>query len=145
MLLSRRSAVVLLATSLLVACGGGAVSVLHARGKPTGEGPARLDVKNGSDVAVERLHVAKTEAVDRARGSGAAPGSDEDTALWGDDQLGNAPIAPGKTFTSLALPEGRYDVLATDHDGREQLVKGLHVKAGGKYVLELRDDWTQAR
>lgn len=143
--ISRRSAVALLLTLSVVACGGGSVSVLHAVGKPSGTGAAQLDVKNGSDVSVNRLYVAKTDAVRKAKEAGVAPGSSGDAALWGDDQLGNAPLSAGKTFTGITLPEGRYDLLAVDPDGREQLVQGLGLKAGGKYRLELRDDWAMAR
>jgi hypothetical protein len=35
--------------------------------------------------------------------------------------------------------------MAVDPDGREQLVKGLKLRAGGSYVLELGDRWQHAR
>jgi hypothetical protein len=128
-----------------VACGGGAISVLHAKGKPSGDGPARVDVLNSSGTGIHRLYVAKTETVNKARAAGIQPGSAEDSALWGDDQLGNQGLVEKHTLT-ITLPEGeRYDVLVTDKDNREQLVKGLRVKAGGKYVLEIGDAWAQAR
>ena len=63
-----------------------------------------------------------------------APGSSDDATLWGEDQLGNAPLADGKTFTALKLAPGRYDVLVVDPDGREQLVRGLALKAGGEVL-----------
>jgi hypothetical protein len=44
------------------------------------------------------------------------------------------------------MREGRYDVLAVDPDGREQLIKGLRLKAGGRYALQLEDGgWQLAR
>ncbi|HEX7671342.1 MAG TPA: hypothetical protein VF395_17230 [Polyangiaceae bacterium] len=127
-----------------VACGG-AMSVLHAKGKASGDGPVRVDVLNSSGVSIEKLYVAKAEAVDKARAGGAIPDSDADIALWGEDRLGNAGLLEGHTFDGLALPEGRWDVLVVDHDHREQLVKHLTIRAGRKYVLEIGTDWTQAR
>jgi hypothetical protein len=130
------------AVSFVIGCGGGAVSVLHARGKPTGDGPAQLAIKNASGQSIEKLFVAKTEAVDQA---GAAPGSGADEALWGDDQLGNAGIPEGQTWDGLHLAAEHYDILVVGHDHREQLVKHLDLKSGGRYVLEVKDDWTMGR
>ena len=142
-MLSRRTLVALgFFTFSLRACGGGSISVLHAAGKPSGDGPAHVSVKNSSGVAVERLYVAKMEDVDRAH---AAPGSEEDVALWGEDQLGNAGIRENDTFHGLAVADGRYDVLVVDHDHREQLVKALNLRSGGKYVLEIGDAWATGR
>jgi hypothetical protein len=135
----------LLAALLAAACGGGTLSVLHSGKRPTGEGPAVVVVRNSSGVGIDRLFVAKTEAVDHARAAGAAPGSSEDAALWGEDQLGNAGIAEGHTFSELKLPEGQFDVLVVDRDHREQLVKHLRLHAGGKYVLEIGTAWAIAR
>ena len=127
---------------LLAACGG-SVSVLHAKGASQGHGAA-VTVMNTSGTRVERLHVASTERVDRARASGVAPGSAEDDALWGNDLLDRAGLAENSTFP-VELEPGRYDVLAVDHDGREELVKGLRLSAGRKYVLELGSDFRMAR
>ena len=132
------------ALGLGLACGG-TLSVLHAKGKASGDGPVRVDVLNSSGVTIEKLYVAKTEAVDRARAAGAAPDSEGDAALWGDDRLDNAGLMEGHTFDGLAVPEGRWDVLAVDHDHREQLVKHLTLHGGRKYVLEIGTAWTQAR
>lgn len=134
----------LLACTLFVACGG-SVSVLHARGKPTGSGTAAVKVLNSSGTAIDKLYVAKTEDVDKARAAGASPGSAEDDALWGDDELGRAGLDEGKTFDDLKLPEGRYDVLVVDKGGREQLIKSLRLQPGGRYVLEIGTDWTMGR
>ena len=38
-----------------------------------------------------------------------------------------------------------YDILVVGHDHREQLVKHLDLKSGGRYVLEIKDDWTMGR
>lgn len=129
----------------LVACGGGSLSVLHSKGKPSGEGAAELAVKNSSGEGIEKLYVAKTEAVDRAHEAGNSPGSAADEALWGDDQLGNAGIPDGRTFKSLHLAADHYDVLLVAHDHREQLVKHLDLKSGGRYVLEVNDAWMMGR
>ena len=118
--------------------------MLHARGKPTGEGPAAVAVKNSSGESIEKLFVAKTEAVDKAHDAGSSPGSDADTALWGDDQLGNAGIPEGRSF-DMHLAAGRYDFLLVGHDQREQLVKHVKLDAGGRYVLEVNDAWMMGR
>lgn len=129
----------------LVACGGGTLSVLHAKGKASAEGPVRVDVLNSSGVTIEKLFVQKSETVDHAKAAGVAPDSEEDADLWGEDRLGHQGLLEGHTYDELALPEGRYDVLVVDHDHREQLVKHLLVRGGRKYVLEIGDAWTQAR
>ena len=137
-----RAFALVLGSALVLGCGGGAVSMLHAKGKPTGDGPAQLAIKNASGQSIEKLFVAKTEAVDRA---GASPGSAADEALWGDDQLGNAGIPDGRTWEGLHLAAEHYDVLVIGHDRREQLVKHLDLKSGGRYVLEVKDGWTMGR
>jgi hypothetical protein len=144
-MLTLRGSLLVLGCLLVSGCGGGALSVLHSRGKPTGDGAAELAVKNASGESIEKLYVAKTEAVDQARETGASPGSAADTALWGDDQLGNAGIAAGSTWKALHLAEARYDLLLVAHDHREQLVKHLDLKSGGRYVLEVNDDWAMGR
>jgi hypothetical protein len=135
-----------LALSLAAAgCAGGTASVLHAKGLPKGDGPARMEVKNSSGVSIQKLFVAKTEAVDRARTKGVAPDSAEDAAVFGDDQLGNAALVHGHTLPALELPAGSYDVIVVDPDQREQLVKALRLQAGGRYTLEIGSKWSQAR
>ncbi len=136
----------LLAPALFaLACGGATLSVLHAKGRPQGDGPAHIDVKNSSGVAIDQLYIAKTEDVARAKASGVSPGSAEDVALWGADHLGNGGLSPNAIFPGLELGEGRYDVLAVDPDKREELVKGIRVHAGGRYVLEIGDSWALTR
>jgi len=133
------------AAALAIACGGGAISVLHAKGKPTGDGAAELAVKNASGTGIEKLYVAKTDAVDKAHEAGASPGSDADQALWGEDRLVSAGIADGAVWAGLHLEPAHYDVLVIAKDHREQLVKHLNLKSGGRYVLEIKDDWTMGR
>jgi hypothetical protein len=130
--------------SLAAACGS-AASVLHTNGKPSGDGPAELTIKNSSGESINQLYVAKTEAVDKAHEAGVHPGTEADQALWGDDQLGNAGIADGSSWTVLHLPPNRYDVLVLAADRREQLVKRLILQAGGHYVLEIGKAWRQGR
>jgi hypothetical protein len=141
---ARLSALVVAATLGLAFACGGTLTVLHAKGH-TGSDGAHVDVLNSSGVPIEKLHIAKTETVDRARSAGVTPDSPEDDALWGNDELGNAGLVEGHTFKDLTLPEGRYDVLVVDHDHREQLVKHLSLHAGRKYILEIGTAWTQAR
>lgn len=119
--------------------------MLHSKGKPTGDGAAELALKNSSGSGIDKVYVAKTEAVDQAHESGVSPGSGADEQLWGDDQLGNAGILEGRTWKALHLAEGRYDVLLVAHDHREQLVKHLDLKSGGRYLLEVNDDWMMGR
>jgi hypothetical protein len=146
MMLSRRVfASTLLSFSLLAACGGGSTSVLHARSKPTGEGPARVDLLNSSGETIQRVFIASTEDVDKAKAAGVSPGSAEDQALWGEDHLGNAGITEGQTFKGIELPAGRFDFLFVDAEGREQLVKGLRLNAGTRYVLEVGSAWRMGR
>jgi hypothetical protein len=130
---------------LVTACGGGTVATLRALGKPSGEGPARMTVKNESGVGVQQLYVARTDVIDEARARGVEPGSAEDEALWGDDHLDRTTLLEGSTSEPIVLQAGRYDVLAIDPDRREQLVKGLRLKPGGKYTLLLGDAWALAR
>ena len=139
------SSALALALPLAVACGGGSLSVLHAKGKAAGDGSARVDVLNSSGVTIEKLYVATTEAVDKARAAGVAPDSEGDVALWGEDRLGNEGLIDGHTWTSLTLPADRYDVLAVDHDHREQFVRHLAVTSARRYVLEIGSAWTMAR
>jgi hypothetical protein len=139
-----RLVLVVLSAVLLAACGG-SVSVLHAKGKPTGSGPAFVTVLNSSGTEIDKLFVAKTADVDKARAAHVDPGSADDLAMWGEDELDKYGLNEGKAYNALKLNEGRYDVLVIDKGGREQLVKGLKLKAGARYVLEIGSDWTMAK
>src|SRR5690349_8313094 len=140
----RRFLLPALVIAILAGCGG-SVSVLHSKGRPSGSGTAAVRVLNSSGETIDKLYVAKTEDVDKARAAGAHPGSAEDDALWGDDELGRAGLDEGKSFDDLKLPEGRYDVLVVDKGGREQLIKNLRIQSGGRYTLEIGTDWTMGR
>jgi hypothetical protein len=129
--------------SLVIACGS--MSVLHAKGKPTGSGSAAMLVLNSSGTTIQELYVARTEDVNKARAAHVEPGSADDRTLWGEDKLDRAPLDEGKTFDELKLAEGRYDVLVVDKGGREQLIKALRLQPGGRYTLEIGSDWTMGR
>lgn len=135
---------VALAIPFLTACGA-TMSVLHAKGKPTGSGPALVTVLNSSGTMIDKLFVAKTEDVDKAKAAHVDSGSADDLAMWGEDELDKYGLEDGKAYNHLKLAEGRYDVLVVDKGGREQLIKGLRMKPGGRYVLEIGSDWTMGR
>jgi hypothetical protein len=133
-----------LVISCLAGCGA-SMSVLHAKGKPTGSGPALVTVLNSSGTTIDKLFVAKTEDVDKAKTAHVDTGSADDLAMWGEDELDKSGIEEGKAYNYVKLGEGRYDVLVVDKGGREQLIKGLKMKPGGRYVLEIGSDWTMGR
>jgi hypothetical protein len=142
-MLTRSLLAAALISCVAIACGGGAISVLHAKGRSSSSAAA-VTVSNTSGATIDHLFIAKTEAVDKARQAGVAPGSPEDSDLWGEDQLGSADLSENSVFP-ISLPEGRYDVLVVDKDRREELVKGLKLAAGRKYVLDVGTDWQLAR
>src|ERR1041385_4387094 len=88
--------------SLVIACGG-SVSVLHAKGKPTGTGSAAMLVLNSSGTTIQELYVARTEDVNKAKAAHVEPGSADDRTMWGEDKLDNAGLGEGKTFDELKL------------------------------------------
>jgi hypothetical protein len=137
-------AVLALAVSLLAGCGA-TMSVLHAKGKPTGSGPALVTVLNSSGTTIDKLFIAKTADIDKAKAAHVDTGSADDLALWGEDELDKSGIEEGKAYNYVKLGEGRYDILVVDKGGREQLIKGLKMKPGGRYVLEIGSDWTMGR
>ena len=138
------AALLTLVVSLIAGCGA-TMSVLHAKGKPTGSGPALVTVLNSSGKTIDKLFVAKTEDIDKAKAAHVDTGSADDLALWGEDELDKSGIEEGKAYNYVKLAEGRYDVLVIDKGGREQLIKGLRMKPGGRYVLEIGSDWTMGR
>jgi hypothetical protein len=114
-------------------------------GKPSGAGPAVLELTNQSGVSISSAYVAKTADVERARQAGATPGSPEDIELWGEDLLGRESLREGSSVPLGEWPAGRYDALLVDPNGREQLVKSLRLQPGGRYVLEAGSGWRLAR
>ena len=129
-------AVGLIACGGLTACGGGSSRLLTVR-SGTGKGPVDFQVKNLTDVGINTFHLAKTERVSAAGGR-VDPNTPEGAELWGPDLLGAA-IPIGKSQPVTVPSAGRWDARAVDRDGREQLITGLNLGAGGKYVLELHD------
>jgi hypothetical protein len=118
---------------------GGSISRLNTVQQPTGSGAIDFRVQNGTDVAVNNLHMAKTEVVDKALAAKIEPGSPDEAELWGPDLLSGAALERGGR-QQIHVPEpGRWDVRAVDRDGRYQHVTGLKLGAGGKYILELGD------
>jgi hypothetical protein len=103
---------------------------------PTGQGTVDFTVKNLSDVSINTFYLAKTERV-AAQGQHLADmNTPESEALWGPDLTGGA-IGVGKSQPITVPSPGRWDARAVDRDGREQFITGLHLDAGGKYILEL--------
>jgi hypothetical protein len=125
-----------LALALVAGCGGGTSRLITVK-RPTGSGDVDFQVQNKSDVAINNLYMAKTEAVDRAKN--VEPGSPAEAELWGNDRLTKSALEPGGRMPITVSEPGRWDVRAVDRDGRYQHVSGLRIEAGGKYILELVD------
>src|SRR3954465_7222329 len=87
-------------------------------------------------VPINPLYLAKTERVEANGKHQVDANTPEGEALWGPDLTGGA-IGVGKTEPITVASPGRWDARAVDRDGREQLITGLHLDAGGKYILEL--------
>lgn len=60
--------------------------------------------------------------------------SSVDSEEWGPDQLGEAAIASGDSFTLNGIPCDAYDVKLVDEDGDECVVPAIALCAG-------KDDW----
>jgi hypothetical protein len=93
-------------------------------------------VKNLTDVPINTFYLAKTERVEANGKHQVESNTPESEALWGPDLTGGA-IPVGKSEPITVPSPGRWDARAVDRDGREQLITGLHLDAGGKYILEL--------
>ena len=125
----------LLVGLLAAACGGPATRLVTVR-FATGQGNVDFSVKNLTDVPINTFYLAKTERVEANGKHQVDANTPEGEALWGPDLTGGA-IAVGKTEPITVASPGRWDARAVDRDGREQLITGLHLDAGGKYILEL--------
>lgn len=126
------------------ACGGAPAS-LTKLGAPTGNGPAEVEIVNGSGEQISNLYLALSSSVKKARLQGVEPGSPGDIELWGEDLLGQAGLRKDSSFRVSELVPDRYDVLVTDPAGREQLIRGLKLEPGGRYRLKLTDRWQRRR
>lgn len=98
----------------------------------------RIDfsVKNLTDVPINTFYLAKSEAVDKAGGPNLDPNTPDGADVWGPDLLGGA-VQVGKTEPVTVAGPGSWEARAVDRDGREQLITGLKLQAGGRYILEL--------
>ena len=119
-------------------CGGGTSTLVTVK-SPTGSGDVDFQVENQSDVAVNNLYMAKTEAVNKALAANLEPNSPAEAELWGPDLLSGSSLARGVRQRVKVSEPGRWDVRAVDRDGRYQHVSGLRIGAGGKYILRLVD------
>jgi hypothetical protein len=122
---------------IALGCGGTATRLITVK-VGTGQGAIDFAVKNLSDVPINTFYLAKTERVEATGKERVEPNSPEGEALWGADLTGRA-IGIGQTQAIPVPSPGRWDARAVDRDGREQLITGLKLAAGGKYILELHE------
>ena len=141
----RRAVLLLCVGALWVTACGGTLSTLRKMGPPKGNGPARVELLNTSGATIGRAYVALTRDVDRASAAKVQPGSAEDIELWGEDLLGRESLLDGSAVELITLQPDRYDVLLLAADRREQLVKGLKLQPGQRYVLEVGSAWRIGR
>ncbi len=124
----------------IVGCGGESSRLVTVK-SGSGEGPVDFAVKNATDVGINALFMAKTEAVNDPK---LDPDSPEGQAIWGGDLLGAA-IPVGERVPIAVREPGRWDVRAVDRDDRFQHVSGLKLDAGGRYILELHEGGWRVR
>lgn len=122
--------------ALVTACGGPNSRLVTVR-TASGSGAVDFSVKNTSDAPINALYVAKSERV-TAAGQNLDDDSPEGVALWGADLLTHSGIGPGHSV-QLDVPPGTWDIRALDRSRRYQHITGLHLGAGGRYILELND------
>jgi len=121
----------------LAACGGESSRLVTVR-SGTGSGPVDFAVKNATDVGINSVFMAKTEEVQSNDPDHLDPSSPQGQQVWGGDLLSVA--IPVGERVPIRVPEpGRWDLRATDRDGREQHIAGLKLEAGGRYILELHE------
>jgi hypothetical protein len=117
----------------LSACGGESSRLVTVR-TGTGSGPIQFEVKNNTDVAINSLFMARHEDVKMEY----AQSSPQAQRVWGGDLIDHA--IPTGTRVPIPVPgPGRWDVKATDADGRYQHIAAVKLDAGGRYILELYD------
>jgi len=118
---------------LLWACGGESSRLVTVR-TGTGSGSIVFEVKNNTDVAINSLFLAKHEDVKMEL----SQESPEAQKVWGGDLIDHA-IPTGERVPVPVPGPGRWDVKATDADGRYQHIAAVKLEAGGRYILELYD------
>lgn len=121
----------------LAACGGESSKLVTVR-SGTGSGPIDFAVKNATDVGINSVFMAKTEVVQKNDPDHLDPNSPQGQAVWGQDLI-DAAIPVGERVPIPVREPGRWDLRATDRDGREQHIAGLKLEAGGRYILELHE------
>jgi hypothetical protein len=139
-MIARRTAVLSVLASFtlaLGACGGPNSRLLTVR-SPAGSGAIDFAVKNATDVPINALYMAKTERVNAA-GQNLDFDSPQGQDLWGPDLLSHAALGTGQKLKLEVSEPGLWDARALDRDGRYQHIAGLHLGAGGRYILELND------
>jgi hypothetical protein len=126
-------------------CSGG-MSTLKTVRPATGSGPIEFEVQNNAGVALNNLYMAKTETVRAADRSHLERDSTEEVKVWGEDLLDRGALEEGGRV-SVPVPEpGRWDVRVLDRNDRYQLIAGLKLGAGGRYILEIEDGgWRMIR
>jgi hypothetical protein len=137
--MTRRLAILFLLI-LGVACGGPNTRLVTVKaGMGDGAHKVVFSVKNLTDVPINTFYLAKTAAVDKAGGPRLDPNSPEGAEVWGPD-LGGGALQVGKTEAVDVQGPGIWDARAVDREGREQIITGLKLQAGGVYVLELYEN-----
>ncbi len=136
-MIGRRLALLSLFVAALGACGGPNSRLVTVR-SATGSGAVDFAVKNATSVPINSLYLAKTERVNAA-GQALDDDSQRGQELWGPDLLAHAAIGRGQRLQLEVSEPGTWDARALDRDGRYQHVTGLHLGAGGRYILELND------
>ena len=136
-MIGRRLTLGPLLVAALVACGGPNSRLVTVR-SATGSGAVDFEVKNASSVPINSLYLAKTERVNAA-GQELDDDSPRGQELWGPDLLQHAAIGRGERLKLEINGPGTWDARAVDRDGRYQHITGLHLGAGGRYILELND------
>jgi hypothetical protein len=71
---------------------------------------ASVEIQNSSDWSLVHFHL--------------SPADEED---WGPDQLGDAVVGTGDSFTLTGIPCDTYDVKLVDEDGDECVVPGVDI------------------
>jgi hypothetical protein len=135
-MVGRRCVLLSLLFALLSACGGPTSRLITVNGG-SGSGTVDFTVKNASEAPINALYIASTERVNEA-GQNLDYASPEGEALWGPDLLTRSGIGVGHSV-QIDVPPGTWDVRALDRHRRYQHVTGLHLAAGGRYILEVND------